>query len=204
MNLMQRLRDWATGPTTRETTDEIPSPEPAMPYTDVQMTEAATLRRNLAHATQLLTAARQRWSRLEARTDPQAHRDRSVLAEEILDAEAEVQRLTTALAVVDVAIAQTAALAHDYAALTEATEAWLAPLLAAMPSEDVLRRSYATSREIDRLAAALLAATQDRQFRRPLVDPFAALHDALGAALAVLDRQKLLRRVATRSDSKTA
>jgi len=201
--------------TGRETTDEPTSEAPATPavaldYDDQQAAQLATVRRE-AHETQAaLTQAEARWRTLAARgDDPAVDAERGTLGPHVLDLRRRAAALATEDARLDQIVRDTKALAARYAQITDDAETWLGPLLDALPTEAQLAESYARSRELDRIAADLLARSGDRgAFRRAEIDPSAALREALETALRTLERQRLLRRSApdagARTNSKSA
>ena len=72
----------------------------------------------------------------------------------------------------------------DAAARAVEARAWLGPFIDALPSDSEFEQALAMSRQADADAQYLLHSTADRQFRRPLCDPFAALTAALRDRLA--------------------
>ena len=157
-------------------------------YTDATAARARALQAALTAATDQLAADHAAWAKLASRTDPSAHQAKTALAPALLSGEAEIARLRGDLAAATKAVAANKALANDLREIVATTEPWLAAMLTALPTDADLTRAMRETRRIDRLAADLLARTEDRRFRRPPVDPYTELRTALEARLAALER----------------
>ena len=184
------------------TTALTPPDEPS--YTDQHTTQRDALRRDLRDVEAALARDEAHWSKLVGRDDPEAWSERAVAWPRILDLRQQRNNLLTVISDADAAIATNAALYAQVTQLVQDTEPWITALLATLPSEADIVRAYQASRSLDRVTAELLRGTGDRKaFRRPVLDPYAALRDALDACLRVHAKQRLLRSLPTR-DERTA
>jgi len=162
-------------------------------FTDATVERLRGLQQERAEVTRRLDRHRPVWDRLQDRPDPGAHQERGRLAPLITDDEARLRDVDQHIEEAEARIRATAAKAQAYAHLTIATDAWFAPLVDRLPSDEELARCYHASRQLDRAASELLARTGDRQFRRSAVDPYGTVREALADRLRALERLRLLR-----------
>jgi hypothetical protein len=200
--LLRRMRETVDGSTAREATTPT-----AIEYVSEEVTRLNRIRRDHTEARSRLAKEEARWERLRERTDPEAHQLRDDLGPRILELRTRVAALAAEETATEQAVVQTTQLVAEYAALAGDTTAQFQPLFDAVArvTPDVVSNMYARSRELDHRALELLGRTGDRQFRRPLCDPYSQLRDGLTEALRVVERQRLMRRsMPSANESKTA
>jgi hypothetical protein len=174
-------------------------PEPSsLTFTNVTDEHLRALSHEHSNETRRLVRQNQpAWNALAGRTDPEADIERRVLGPEIVERKALVRSLSDEIAKAQENIRVTKAIAADYERRANEVRPWVAALIAALPSDPDLERAFKESQYFERASNDLLRRTGDRRaFRRPIVDPYRALREALEDRLRKIERLRLLRSVA--------
>jgi hypothetical protein len=179
----------------------------AIEYVSEEAARLDRLRCDLVEARAALARAEvQRATSIARGDDAETDVQRATMGPKILALRQQVQRLTMDEGATEQAVVQTAELVAQYAHLAADTTAQFQPLFEAVArvTPKVVADMYTRSREMDRLAADLLRRTGDRRaFRRPVLDPYRALGEALDECQRLHARQRLLRSVGASATTKT-